>query len=129
MSSAKNQAERMKEISGVNPLKCMKCGKCSATCPAYDEMEYHPHQFVSMVNDGNIEKLMESKSIYKCLTCFACVERCPRGVEPAKVIEALRLEVIRQQGRNYLKPGDIPAKLDDDMPGQLLMTAMRKYTK
>ena len=27
----------------------MKCGKCSATCPAYDEMEYHPHQFVSMV--------------------------------------------------------------------------------
>ena len=26
MSNAKNQAEKVKEISGVNPLKCMKCG-------------------------------------------------------------------------------------------------------
>ena len=39
-------------ISGVNPRKCMKCGKCSGTCPNYDEMEYHPHQFVAMVENG-----------------------------------------------------------------------------
>jgi len=116
-------------MSGAEVRKCMKCGKCSATCPSYDEMEYHPHQFVAMVNEGNIEKLMESESIYKCLTCFACVERCPRGVEPAKVVEAVRLEVIRQQGKNRLKQDDIPAKLDEDTPGQLLMTAMRKYAK
>ena len=53
--------ERMKEqilrTSGVNPLKCMKCGKCSGTCPSYDEMEYHPHQFVAMVEQGDIEPL------------------------------------------------------------------------
>ena len=116
-------------MSGAEVRKCMKCGKCSATCPSYDEMEYHPHQFVAMVNDGNIEKLMESESIYKCLTCFACVERCPRGVEPAKVVEAVRLEVIRQQGKNRLKSDDIPEKLDEDTPGQLLMTAMRNYAK
>ena len=36
-------------ISGVNPKSCMICGKCSGTCPNYDEMEYHPHQFVQMV--------------------------------------------------------------------------------
>jgi heterodisulfide reductase subunit C len=72
---------------------------------------------------------MESESIYKCLTCFACVERCPRGVEPAKVVEAVRLEVIRQQGKNRLKQDDIPGALDEDTPGQLLMTAMRKYAK
>ena len=69
------------------------------------------------------------EGIEELLNVFACVERCPRGVEPAKVIEAVRLEVIRQQGRNRLKPDDIPAKLDEDLPGQLLMTAMRKYTK
>ena len=39
-------------ISGVNPKKCMKCGKCSGACPNYDRMEYHPHQFVSMVENG-----------------------------------------------------------------------------
>ena len=125
----KNYKEQILRISGADVRKCMKCGKCTATCPSYDEMEYHPHQFVNMVSEGKIEKLMESKSIYKCLSCFACVERCPRGVEPAKVIEAIRLEVIRQQGKNHLKPDQIPAMLDEEMPGQLLMTALRKYAK
>lgn len=124
-----DKKEQILRISGSDVRKCMRCGKCSATCPSYDEMEYHPHQFVYMVERGDINKLMESPSIYKCLTCFACVERCPRGVEPAKVIEAVRLEVIRQQGKNHLKSDDIPALLDDDLPGQAIMTAMRKYAK
>ena len=116
-------------ISGVNPRKCMRCGKCSGACPAYDEMEYHPHQFVSMVENGRIDELMASKGIYTCLSCFACVERCPRNVEPAKLIEAVRLAVIRQQGMNHLKPDDLPGKLDDEIPQQALMAAMRKYSK
>ncbi|MBR2634622.1 MAG: 4Fe-4S dicluster domain-containing protein [Clostridia bacterium] len=125
----KNLKETVLRISGVNPRKCMKCGKCSGTCPSYDEMEFHPHQFVYMVENGEIEPLMASKSIYRCLTCFACVERCPRQVEPAKLIEAVRLTVIRQQGQNHLKPDAIPALLDEDMPQQALVTAMRKYAK
>ena len=115
--------------SGVNPLKCMRCGKCSATCPSYDEMEYHPHQFVYMVETGDIEPLLASDSIYKCLSCFACIDRCPRGVEPAKIVEAVRLEVIRQKGANHLTSNDIPALADDDMPQQALVSAMRKYSK
>jgi len=127
------QNERMKEqilrTSGVNPLKCMRCGKCSGTCPSYDEMEYHPHQFVYMVETGDIEPLLASKSLYKCLSCFACVDRCPRGVEPAKLVEAVRLMVIRKQGANHMTPDDIPALLDENIPQQLLVSAMRKYSK
>ena len=115
--------------SGVNPKKCMQCGKCSGTCPAYDQMEYHPHQFVYMVERGDIEPLLNSKSLYKCLTCFACVDRCPRGVEPAKLVEALRLEVVRRQGNNHLKTDDIPALIDEDMPQQAVVAAFRKYRK
>ena len=115
--------------SGVNVRKCMRCGKCSAACPSYDEMEYHPHQFVYMVEKGDIEPLMASESLYRCLTCFACVERCPRNVEPAKVVEAVRLAAVRKQGNNHLIPDQIPAMLDDDMPQQAIVTAFRKYTK
>lgn len=128
-----NEKERMQEqilrTSGVNPLRCMRCGKCSGTCPSYDEMEYHPHQFVYMVETGDIEPLLSSASVYKCLTCFACVDRCPRNVEPAKLVEALRLMVIRQQGQNHLTADDIPALLDGDMPQQALVSALRKYSK
>ena len=121
--------EEILRISGVNVRKCMKCGKCSATCPSYDEMEYHPHNFVAMVDSGDIEKLMESDSIYKCLSCMACVERCPRGVEPGKLVEAVRLVSIRRKGENHLLADSIPSLVDDDLPGQALVTAFRKYTK
>ena len=130
-----NSSERLKEqvliISGVNPRKCMRCGKCSGTCPAYDEMEYHPHQFVYLVETGDIETLMQSKSIYKCLSCFACVDRCPRGVEPAKLVEAIRLSVIREKGANHLTADDLPplAEADPDLPQQAVVSAMRKYSK
>lgn len=121
--------EEIIRISEVNPKKCMKCGKCSATCPAYDEMEYHPHQFVNMVDNGDIKPLLNSESIYKCLSCFACIERCPRGVEPAKLIEAVRLTVIRKQGANHLTNDDIPKLLDEDIPQQAIVSALRKYAK
>ena len=121
--------EQILRMSGVNPLKCMRCGKCSGTCPSYDEMEYHPHQFVSMVEKGDLEPLLKSPSIYKCLSCFACVDRCPRNVEPAKLIEALRLTVIREKGANHLLADQIPALLDDELPQQAIVSAMRKYSK
>ena len=123
------KTEQILRTSGVNVLKCMRCGKCSATCPSYDEMEYHPHEFVYLVEKGNIEPLMESKSIYKCLSCFACVERCPRGVEPANVIEAVRLMKIRQQGASHMTANDVPALLDEDLPQQAIVSAFRKYSK
>ncbi|MBQ9995047.1 MAG: 4Fe-4S dicluster domain-containing protein [Clostridia bacterium] len=129
MENNNRKKEQILRMSGAAVQKCMRCGKCSATCPSYDEMEYHPHEFVYMVERGDVEKLLKSESVYKCLTCFACVERCPRGVEPAKVIEAVRLEAIREQGKNHLKPDQIPELLDEDIPGQLLMMALRKYAK
>ena len=48
---------------------------------------------------------------------------------PAKLIEAVRLMAVRKQGANYLKPEDIPSLIDEDTPGQLLMSALRKYCK
>ncbi|MBE6953877.1 MAG: 4Fe-4S dicluster domain-containing protein [Clostridia bacterium] len=129
MTEKERLQEQILRTSGVNPRKCMKCGKCSGTCPSYDEMEYHPHQFVSMVESGNIAPLMESESLYRCLSCFACIDRCPRNVQPAKLVEAVRLMVIRQKGKNHLKPDQIPALLDDEMPQQLLMSVLRKHSK
>lgn len=129
MTDTKQMKEDILRMSGVNPRKCMKCGKCSGTCPNYDEMEYHPHQFVSMVEEGRLEPLLASKSLYTCLSCMACIERCPRGVEPAKLIEAVRLLKVRQKDGNHLTANDIPARIDDDMPQQAIVTAFRKYTK
>ena len=81
-----------------------------------------------VIND-DVETLANSKSAWKCLSCFACVERCPRNVEPAKLVEAVRLMVIRQQGKNHLVADQIPAMLDEELPQQAIVSAFRKYTK
>jgi len=128
LTNAEKAAE-VRRISGVDTRKCMKCGKCSASCPSFDEMEYHPHQFVAMVTKGDIDRLMASPSIYKCLSCFACVERCPRGVEPAAVVEAIRTMAERRQGRTYFSPDEVPEKIDGSVPQQALVSAFRKYRK
>ena len=127
--SNKNKAELIKEISGVNPYKCMKCGKCSATCPSFNEMDIKPHQFVSYILNDNVEALAESKSLWKCLSCFACVERCPRGVKPGKLIDAARQLVVRERGGDYLSADEIPELLDEDVPQQLLVSAFRRYKR
>lgn len=82
-----------------------------------------------MVETGDIDALLKSDSIYKCLSCFACVERCPRGVEPAKLIEAVRLVAVREKGANYLLADNIPEIADEDMPQQAIVSAFRKYSK
>ena len=121
--------EELVRMSGVNPKKCMKCGKCSATCPAFNEMDIKPHQFVSYVANENIEELVKSESLWKCLSCFACVERCPRDVKPGKIIDAARQLVVRERGGNYLSADEIPELLDEDTPQQLLVSAYRRYKR
>ena len=129
MKTEHSRAEMIKEISGVNPLKCMKCGKCSASCPSYNEMDIKPHQFVSYVINEDIESLVKSKSLWKCLSCFACVERCPRDVKPGQLIDAARQIVVRERGKNYLLADDIPELVDPDTPQQLLVSALRRYRR
>ena len=119
-----DMVQEIQRITGINPRKCMRCGKCSAACPAYGEME-----FVAMIERGALEELMASRAIWNCLSCMACLERCPRSVEPARLVEAARLLVIRQAGKNHLLPDQIPAMLDSEIPQQALVSALRKYGK
>ncbi len=121
--------ENLNRLSGTDVKKCMKCGKCSGRCPAFKDMDIKPHQFVSMLGQGRIDELLESKAIWNCLSCMACVERCPRGVAPAAVIEGVRDTVLRMQGANGIKAEEIPPIVDELIPQQLLVTAYRKYNK
>ena len=129
MFNDKISKEELERISGVKVNKCMKCGKCSATCPSFNEMDIKPHQFVSYVVNEDIEALVNSKSLWKCLSCFACVERCPRDVKPGKIIDAARQLVVREKGGDYLKADEIPELLDPELPQQLLVSAFRRYRR
>ena len=114
---------------GTNVDNCMQCGKCSATCPASSRIDILPHQVVRLLQAGQVEKVAASQTIWSCASCFACSARCPRQVDPARLIEAVRLSVVRKAGGSYLKADALPALADEAMPQQALVSALRKYSK
>jgi len=121
--------ENILELSGANISKCMACGRCSASCPVGEEMDIRPHQFVSRLRAKETDSLLQSEAIWQCLSCFTCVERCPRDVKPARVLEATRITVLRQKESEAISPDEIPELVGENMPQQLLVSTFRKYRK
>lgn len=124
-----NVKETLLLLAGTDVSRCMKCGKCSGRCPAYADMDVKPHQFVSLLNKGQTDRLLSCSAIWHCMSCMACEERCPRGVSPVRVIEAVRDLAARKQGGNGLTAEEIPPVIDERLPQQLLVSAYRKYNK
>ncbi|WP_291258963.1 4Fe-4S dicluster domain-containing protein [Fusobacterium sp.] len=128
----KNKKEILliEEISREKISNCMQCGKCSAGCPATDGMDILPHQIIRYLQMGDLESVKESKTIWTCASCFNCASRCPRNVDLCKLMEAVRLTIIRKKDENRLKVEDIPKLMTDKkIPQQAFMSAFRKYSK
>lgn len=124
----KQLTEDILRLAATDVKRCMQCGRCSANCSAGFKMDLLPHRVVWEVNCANASALMQAAAPWQCLSCMACEERCPRGVSPARIMEALRLLKIRQQGNNKLAAESLE-HYPSDMPQQLLVAAFRKYNK
>jgi heterodisulfide reductase subunit C2 len=53
-----------------------------------------------MVQRGEWEQVLKSNALWLCSTCYTCTSRCPRGVKPADVIEAVKALAIREGIKN-----------------------------
>lgn len=87
----------IEEISKEKTANCMQCGKCSAGCPAADDMDILPHQVIRHLQMGDVETIKNSKTIWTCASCFTCASRCPRNVDLCKLMEAVRLTIVRKK--------------------------------
>ena len=115
-------------LADTNVDRCIQCGRCSASCPMGDKMDLLPSRMVWELINGNGEEMLKARSPWVCLSCMACEQRCPKGVSPCAVMEAVRLLVIRQQGGNKLT-AEALENYPADMPQQALVAAFRKYNK
>lgn len=116
-------------ISNENINDCIQCAKCSAGCPASSNMDILPHQVVRLLQLGQLNKIAESETIWNCASCFTCAARCPRNIDIAKLMEAVRLTIIRRPGNSRFKADDAPGKIDSKMPQQAIVSGFRKYNK
>ncbi|MCL2501050.1 MAG: 4Fe-4S dicluster domain-containing protein [Defluviitaleaceae bacterium] len=102
-----------------NENRCMLCGRCSAACPMAARMDLPPHMWVYRTQRGDPSSVRKADAIWKCLSCLCCEARCPRGVKPAHVAEEARA------GQGYILE-DVMKRVDENMPQQLPVAALRK---
>ena len=77
--------------TGENISACYQCGKCSAGCPTAYTMDITPRQVMRGIQLGLKDEILDSTAIWLCVSCQTCSLRCPREIDIAKVMEALRL--------------------------------------
>ncbi|MFB0566723.1 MAG: 4Fe-4S dicluster domain-containing protein [Candidatus Aminicenantaceae bacterium] len=122
-----NFVTKVEEISGQNLLACYQCGKCSAGCPAVSEMDILPNQIIRYAQLGLKDELLQAKSIWICASCFTCNARCPKGINIAEVIEALRQVLLRKR-EDHLKVKKLTSEEKGSVPPIAMISSMRKFT-
>ena len=120
--------ERIEELCGENVFACYQCGRCSAGCPMASEMDLLPNQIIRLVQLGLIEDVLKSKTLFVCASCFTCESRCPKGIDMARVMEAVR-HVLDPKGSDAFGPGEIPPELAKELPQQVMVALCRKFAK
>lgn len=113
--------QKVEELSGQNVFACYQCGKCSAGCLFAEHMDLLPNQVLRLLQLGD-EGVLAARAPWVCAACLACSVRCPKGVDVARVMEALRQLALRRG----LSPVEV--KLDRPVPQIALVGAMRKVT-
>lgn len=84
--------KELTEIFHENKLNmCYQCGKCSSFCPVFWQFpdKFNPRKIIEMANIGVVE-IIERPDIWRCTTCYECVENCPQKVNFVELIYALR---------------------------------------
>jgi heterodisulfide reductase subunit C len=80
----------VQELSEQDVKDCYQCGKCSAGCPIAADMDLQPNQVIRLLQLGLVDDALRSRTIWLCASCETCTTRCPREVDLAAVMDALR---------------------------------------
>ncbi len=117
----------VEKLSGQNILSCYVCGKCSAGCPISSMMDIQPHKAIRLIQLGQEEEVLKSRTIWLCSSCLTCASRCPRGISLAAIMEALRALVLRR-GIDHISPSNISPSLLAKVPQLALVSCFRKLS-
>jgi heterodisulfide reductase subunit C len=126
-ADAKAAVAKIAELSGENVQKCMQCGTCSAVCPMVDSMRITTRQGIHDLQFGRTDEVVRAEIGEFCASCHTCTVRCPRGIDVAKVFEAVRLLTLRQNV-DFVKPGEIAKGTLEEAPQIAFVSGFRKLT-
>jgi heterodisulfide reductase subunit C len=76
--------------SGQKLRECYQCSKCAAGCPLGRAVDLSPQQIIRALQLGQADLALDSRGLWMCVGCQACVTRCPCEIDLPRVMDALR---------------------------------------
>jgi heterodisulfide reductase subunit C len=119
--------DKIARLSGQNVRLCMQCATCSAVCPMAESMWVTPRHVMHLLQLGLTDAAVEARVGQLCAACHTCTVRCPRGIDVARVFEAVRLLVLRDNV-DLVCIGDLSREVRRAAPQIALVSAFRKLT-
>jgi heterodisulfide reductase subunit C len=89
-SGAEPAIPQIESLSRTNLAECYQCGKCTAGCPVAEQMDVPPTRLMRLLQLGDSDTALRANSIWQCVSCQTCATRCPKRVDCAAVMDALR---------------------------------------
>ena len=99
-------AQEIKKRSGENVFLCYQCKKCTAGCPVAAFFDLTPNQILRACQFGQIEMVLNSRTIWLCAACETCSTRCPQGIDIAGIMDTL--EIMAQEKKIKPKARTVP---------------------
>lgn len=119
--------EKVAKLSGQNIYKCFQCGTCGGACPMSGHMDTPPRRIMRMAQLGMEECVAESKTYWTCASCHTCTVSCPRGIDLARVMEAIRQLTLRKNV-NMVEPSQLEEDVLKELPQIAMVSCFRKLT-
>jgi heterodisulfide reductase subunit C len=122
-------SQKVEEISGQNLFACYQCGNCTAGCPVSFAMDLGPHQVIRFSLLGLEEEVLKSNTFWMCSSCLQCTSRCPKGLDIARIMEAIRLVILRKKERlDRIEVKELSEEFLERVPQIALISGFRKFS-
>lgn len=93
-----------------------------------DKVDTVPRKLMRMAQYGLEGPVSDSTAYWTCASCYSCSVNCPRGIDLARVMEAIRLLNLRKTNEDKVKLSDLPEDLVKDLPQIAMVSCFRKLT-
>jgi heterodisulfide reductase subunit C len=90
MHQIKSKENVINGLAHTRVEDCYQCGKCTAGCPVAELMDLMPNQIVRLAQQGDLDRASGAASVWMCVACQTCSQRCPKNVDIAGVMDAVR---------------------------------------
>ena len=87
-----NYLMKLREIFDLNAVrKCYECGACVNDCPVVKiTPEFNPNEIIGRLLSSELDAVIDSHNIWRCVDCYTCYELCPQKMGMNKIFDKLK---------------------------------------